>query len=61
MITRTTTPYFGKAIQEHGHDVYPVTEMRVECRLFGILLYRKILLTPHYFGHKNVDGWVFNF
>ena len=43
--------------------VYPVfvgdkvVEMKAECRVFGILLYRKTVRTPYFYG-KGWDGWI---
>ena len=46
--------------------VYPefvgdkVVKMIAEYRLFGILLCKKIWMTPFFYGKKEWDGWITN-
>ena len=49
MITKTTTPII---LSEGGKQ--RVTGTRIEYRVFGLLIYRKILYLPNKYG---IDSW----
>lgn len=50
MITKKTTPIIE---QVNGYSA--VVGTKVEYRLFGILLYRKVLYLPNKYGVKEYD------
>ena len=50
MMTRTTSPIFSGG---------KVAGTKVEYRLFGILLYKKVLYTPMWYGIEHYDYQIF--
>lgn len=50
MISKRTIPIIEKV---NGFDVPIVVGTKVEYRIFGILLYKKILLLPIYYGFRD--------
>lgn len=57
MMTKITTPI----VREQVRGMKEVTGVRVEYRLFGILLYRKTLVMPEVFGIYNYDNYQITF
>lgn len=55
MITKTTEPIISGYANLAGNNV--VIGTKVEYRLFGILLYKKILYTPNKYGLKCWDHY----
>lgn len=49
MITKLVYPVFAGTC---------VTEMKAEYRMFGILLYKKTIRTPHYYKVSEWDGYL---
>lgn len=56
-MTKVITPI----VREHVRGMKEVTGVRVEYRLFGILLYRKILVMPEVFGVYDYDNYQITF
>lgn len=54
MITKITTPIVKKF---NGNGDLEVVGTKVEYRLLGILLYRKILYLPQHYGVSNYDDY----
>ena len=56
-MTKITTPI----VREQVRGMKEVTGVRVEYRLFGILLYRKILVMPEVFGVYDYGNYQITF
>ncbi|MCM1031829.1 MAG: hypothetical protein NC410_10380 [Oscillibacter sp.] len=62
MLTKTITPILRKKPVLKGDNtiyVETIVGTLVEYRLFGILLYKKRLFTPAYYGMTNWDDYQF--
>jgi hypothetical protein len=55
MITKTITPDYSVESSPQ------VGKMVIEYRIFRLLVYRKVLYTPFYFGFKEYDGFISHF
>ncbi|MHC1780035.1 MAG: hypothetical protein AB9922_07335 [Bacteroidales bacterium] len=55
MLTKKTTPTIS------SDSSGKITKMIIEYRLFGLLIYRKELFTPFYYGVKEYDGFTTRF
>lgn len=60
MITKKTYPEL-KQKDYRGEKVAVVTKTTTEYRLFGILLYKKVLVTPAMYGYEHWDEFIYKF
>lgn len=63
MITKKITPIgmVGYSDADKGKKEMKVSQMVVEYRFLGILLYKKILVMPRHFGADFCDELIFKF